>query len=608
MSDSDGKYPSAPVPPKVKTPPSSSSSSTSTSHRGRSLHPRSDSNDISADEDENIRPPFHKLRRCRTRGSPPPPIASSSRIYPHIDLPPKLKPVGDFRYETASGGETPEPRSPSPDPLNIGNMLIYAFQEEPQTLKQALKTADHEKWLVASKKEYDNLIEMGTWKLVSLPRDKRPIKCRWRYVIKANGRFKARLVAKGFTQVHGIDYKETFSPVSRYESIWYILAHAALLDWEIKAMDVKTAFLYGELKEEIYMEQPEGFVVKRQEKKVCKLIKSIYGLKQAGQVWYELMADTLRRKLGFEWIHSDAGVYVLRQRGGNQTEIILILYVDDLLLMGNDLSMINKIKKKLGEAYHMKDLGATQSYLGIRITRDHAHLCIWIDQEAYIDSALSQFCLMDANNTKTPLPAGVHLTKSETPSSTNLRTKYQQLIGTLLYAALGTRPDIAFAVTQLSQFNSDPTEEHLRYAKYVLRRYLKGTKSLQVCYDRSLNAGLIGYSDSDWGKNKDDCHSTSGQVFTLANGVISWASQRQKTVALSVGESEYMELAATGRQCAWLRGFSAEIGFPFTQATMICVGDSCQDEGNQGTRPRTPLPLLRLHPQGRAPALPVSWV
>ena len=219
--------------------------------------------------------------------------------------------MGDIGYETTSGGETPEPRSPSLDPLNIGNMLIYAFQEEPQTLKQALKTANREKWLAASKEEYDNLIEMGTWKLVSLPRDKKPIKCRWRYVIKANGRFKARLVAKGFTQVQGIDYEETFSLVSRYESIRYILAHAALLDWEIEAMDVKTAFLYGELKEEIYMEQPEGFVVKGQEKKVCKLIKSIYGLKQAGRVWYELMADTLRRKLGFERIHSDARVYVL---------------------------------------------------------------------------------------------------------------------------------------------------------------------------------------------------------------------------------------------------------------------------------------------------------
>ena len=222
--------------------------------------------------------------------------------------PPKLEPVGDIGYETASGGETPKPRSPSPDPLNIGNMLIYAFQKEPQMLKQALKTADCEKWLVVSKEEYDNLIEMGTWKLVSLPSDKRPIKCRWRYVIKANSRFKARLVPKGFTQVQGIDYEETFSPVLRYESIQYILAHAALLDWEIEAMDVKTAFLYGELKEEIYMEQPEGFLVKEQEKKVCKLVKSIYGLKQAGRVWYKLMADTLRRKLGFEWIPSDAGV------------------------------------------------------------------------------------------------------------------------------------------------------------------------------------------------------------------------------------------------------------------------------------------------------------
>ena len=138
---------------------------------------------------------------------------------------------------------------------------------------------------------------------------------------------------------------------------------------------------------------------------------------------------------------------------------------------------------------------------------------------------------MDANDTKTPLPTRVHLTKSENLSSTNLRTEYQQLIGTLLYAALGTRPDIAFAVTQLSRFNSDPTEEHLRYAKYVLR-FLKGTKSLQICYNGSLNAGLIGYSDSDWGENKDDCHSTLGQVFTLANGAISWASQRQKMVAL----------------------------------------------------------------------------
>ena len=248
MSNSDSEYPSASVPPKIKIPPSSSGSSTSMSHRGRSPHSRSDSEDISPDEDENIRPPFHKLQRHRTWRSPPPLIASLSQINPQIDSPPKLEPVGDIRYETTSGGETPKPGSPSPDLLNIGNMLIYTFQEEPQTLRQALKIADCKKWLMASEEEYKNLIEMGTWKLVSLLCDKKPIKCRWIYVIKANGCFKARLVVKGFIQVQRIDYEETFSPVLRYELIRYILAHAALPDWEIEAMDAKTAFLYGELK------------------------------------------------------------------------------------------------------------------------------------------------------------------------------------------------------------------------------------------------------------------------------------------------------------------------------------------------------------------------
>ena len=163
MSNSDGKYPSVPVPPKIKTPPSSSGSSTSTSHRGRSPHPKSDSEDISPDEDENIRPPFHKLRRHGTRGSPPPPIASSSRINPQIGSPPKLEPVGDIGYKTASGGETPEPGSPSPDPLNIGNMLIYAFQEEPQTLKQALKTANRKKNGLRRQKR--NMITSLKWAL-----------------------------------------------------------------------------------------------------------------------------------------------------------------------------------------------------------------------------------------------------------------------------------------------------------------------------------------------------------------------------------------------------------------------------------------------------------
>ena len=185
----------------------------------------------------------------------------------------------------------------------------------------------------------------------------------------------------------------------------------------------------------------------------------------------------------------------------------------------------------------MKDLGATQSYLGIWITRDHTNWCIWIDQEAYIDSALTQFQLVNANNTKTLLPVGVHLTKSETPSTAKLETRYQQLISTLLYAALGTRPNIALQSHDYPDSTQIPQRNIWDMPSMYVLRYLKGTKSLWICYDGSLNAGLIGYSDSNWGKKKDDHHSTS-------------ASQHQKTVALSVGELEYMELASASHQCA----------------------------------------------------------
>ena len=192
-------------------------------------------------------------------------------------------------------------------------------------------------------------------------------------MLKSDGHYKARPVAKGYTQVQGIDYEETFSPVVRYESIRYLLTHAALQDWEIEAMDVKLAYLHGVLEEEIDMEKPEGFIAKGDKDKVCKHICSLYRLKQAGQVWNRTFTHTIKTKLGFDTMHSDAGVYVLchhHKRGDSETDVILILYVDDLLLLGEDLSKIQDIKCQLGKLYQMKDLGPASSYLGIRITRD----------------------------------------------------------------------------------------------------------------------------------------------------------------------------------------------------------------------------------------------
>ena len=233
------------------------------------------------------------------------PEASSSRLpqgSPPEGLSPELEPEDDESLYATDGG-SPR-RSPSADPLNIGKLLINAVQiDTPSTYKQAMKSPLKTEWQEATRDEFNSLTEMGTWILVSPPKNQNVIKYKWVFTVKADSRYKARVVAKGFTQEHGIDYEETFSPVTRYELIRYLLAHATSEDWEIEAMDIKTAYLYSELKEEIYMAQPEGFIKSGQEHKVCKLVKSIYRLKQAGRVWYETISKTLQKKLGFQQLH-----------------------------------------------------------------------------------------------------------------------------------------------------------------------------------------------------------------------------------------------------------------------------------------------------------------
>ena len=194
---------------------------------------------------------------------------------------------------------------------SINNILVNMFQKTPNSYQEVLNLEDSDKWLATSQEEFNGLTERGVWKLVDFPSNHKTIKCQWTYVLKSNDRYKVRLVTKGYTQVQGIDHEETFSPVARYESIRYLLAHAALQDWEIEAMNVRLAYLHGVLKEKIYIEQPEGFVANGEENKVCRLMHSLYRLKQAGQVRNRTFAHTIKKKLGFNTIHSDAGVYVL---------------------------------------------------------------------------------------------------------------------------------------------------------------------------------------------------------------------------------------------------------------------------------------------------------
>ena len=211
-------------------------------------------------------------------------------------------------------------------------------------------------------------------------------------------------------------------------------------------------------------------------------------------------------------------------------------YIWQLITLGRWAFQDWRRKTSTWQIVSNKDLRPALSYLGIWITRDQNTQAIWINQQAYIENTLKRFELLNANSTNTLLPAGIHLEKSEEPVALDTKTYYQQIIGTLIYAAIGTRPNITFSAMRLSWFNNNPTKEHIKYAKYVLW-YLKGTNKLKIKYNESSYARLIGYSDSDWGENRDDCHSTLGHVFLMANSAISWASQQQKNGCIVSGRS-----------------------------------------------------------------------
>jgi len=463
----------------------------------------------------------------------------------------------------------PNPRYYNPDNVAQSNrrlghaeLLAAAYVgRDPASYAEAMRSNDARDWTEACQYEMDALSKNKTWELVDLPPNRKAVKSKWVFKLKADGRYRARLVAKGFTQIPGIDYDQTFSPVARFESLRLLLALAALEDWEIHQMDVKSAFLNGVLDEEIYMEQPQGFVTAGKETKVCRLKKAIYGLKQASRAWNQQF-HTVLTELGFTRTYSDAGVYIYMNKSEDNDLIIVILYVDDITMMGPSLKAIKWLKSCLHKRYEISDLGEISSYLGMRITRDRSKKRLEIDQAGYIKDVIDRFSMTDANPHNTPLPAGadVHLVKHAEEASQDDIKLYQSLIGSLLYVQIGTRPDISFAVTRLAQYAANPSAQHIRLAKYVLS-YLLGTVDMRLCYDGANGDGLHGYSDSSLGDQSDDRHSTSGYVFLLGNGAISWSSRKQQTPAQNTTEAEYMAMTDAANQAKWYRSFLPELGY-----------------------------------------------
>ena len=256
--------------------------------------------------------------------------------------------------------------------------------------------------------------------------------------------------------------------------------------------------------------------------------------------------------------------------------MIIILYVDDITLLGNSLDQINKIKAALSKRYDMNDLGETRTFLGLRIRRNRKQRTIMIDQSRYIGEVLDRFGMSDCNPARTPLPSGIILEKNKGLADEKFRSHYQQLIGSLMYAMIGTRPDIAYAVTRLAQFSSNPSQDHLKAAKHVLR-YLRQTQFFTICYDGNDTDTLWGYSDSDWGEDRDDRKSTSGYVFYLAGALIGWVSRKQPIVALSSTEAEYIAMSESAKQIKWYTQLFRELGFNHSPVTLYANNRGAKD-------------------------------
>ena len=386
-------------------------------------------------------------------------------------------------------------------------------------------------------------------------------------------RYKARLVGKGYNQKEGVDYFETFAPVAKLSSIRALLALATHHDLEIHQMDVKCAFLNGELEENIYMEQPHGFIEKGKENLVCKLKKSLYGLKQASRQWYAKMDQTLS-SLSFRRLDSDNCTYVYQDK--HDVVMYICLFVDDLLMFSNSLTRLNTLKKRLSSLYKMKDLGEAEYILGMQIQRDRKKGTLSICQTGYIKNVVQKYGLGEAKPVYTPLDSGLKLSKKDAPTTEEEKLRmakvpYQSAIGAVMYCMLGSRPDIAYAITVLSQFSSNPGWQHWIALKRLIR-YLNTTRDYKLTYtskNRSEGPCLYGYSDADWGNNVDDRRSYTGYLFVLAGGAVSWQAKKQQTVALSTMEAEYMAATQAVQEALWWRSFLMELGMKVSGETIL---------------------------------------
>lgn len=422
------------------------------------------------------------------------------------------------------------------------------LDKEPASFEEAKRRPDYYRWRQAMEEEIDSLMKHGTYTLERLPKGAKKLKTKWVYKLKrgAEGkieRYKARLVAKGYMQREGVDFDEVFAPTSKHTTLRMLLAFVAAEDLELHQLDVKTAFLHGELKEEIWMEQPPGFEQMGPEF-ACRLNKALYGLRQAPREWHARLKKELEQA-GYEASDADPALFIKK----TVPPSFLVVWVDDVTMASKSIEEIKKVKKALANVFEITDLGEAKFFLGMELERDRAAGTLKLSQKRMIEDLLVKYGMEDCKIRSTPLPPGVQLTKEGKLLEDSC---YSELVGSLLYLSTCTRPDLSQAVGALSRFMAKPTEEHWTYAKGVLR-YLAGTRGMGIVYGTDKEFKVHGYCDADFAGDIDKRRSTTGYVFVLHGGAISWSSRLQPTVAASTTEAEYMAAASAVKEALALR-------------------------------------------------------
>lgn len=473
-----------------------------------------------------------------------------------------VSPVKDNVFSPRqTSDETPRKFRPLMDVYEACQFALAV--SDPLTYEEA---SEKEEWRKAMTEELLSIEKNKTWELVDLPEGKKAIGLRWVFKKKLNAdgslqKHKARLVAKGYAQQQGIDFEETFSPVARFETVRTVLALAAQLQWPVYQLDVKSAFLNGDLKEEVFVTQPEGFIRQGYEAKVYRLIKALYGLKQASRAWYTKIDNYFQQN---NYRRSDDSEPTLYVKNEGTDFIIVSVYVDDIIYTSSSKKLLDEFKQHMESKFEMSDLGLLHYFLGIEVQQSIDG--IFISQRKYAKDLLSRFGMLNSKPADTPMNFNEKLQQDDGAEMADAK-KFRSLVGGLNYLT-HTRPDIAYSVSLISRFMQQPSRNHFGAAKRVLR-YIAGTMEYGIMYSKVPDLRLCGFTDSDWASSLDDRKSVSASVFTLGSGVITWSSKKQPMTALSSTEAEYVAATSAACQAIWLRRLLAEVNQEQEGATEI---------------------------------------